>query len=106
MGFWNRPAAWKAVLVIAGYLVYYLAVSQLIGLLFKDEIDADNVLADATSMFFALVLPIGLGAVGLLVFAGWQGWLARHLRPPAHRRQALDVDRPRAGGRRDRRPRG
>src|SRR6478735_5957918 len=75
VGFWNRPAAWKAVLVIAGYLVYYLAVSQLIGLLFKDEIDADNVLADATSMFFALVLPIGLGAVGLLVFAGWQGWL-------------------------------
>ena len=74
-GFWNRPATWKAFLVIAGYLVYYLAVSQLIGLLFGDEIDPDNVMADATSMFFALVLPIGLGAVGLLVFAGWLGWL-------------------------------
>ena len=74
-GFWDRPATWKALLVIVGYLVYYLAVSQLIGLLFGDEIDPDNVMADATSMFFALVLPIGLGAVGLLVFAGWLGWL-------------------------------
>jgi len=74
-GFFDRPATWKAFLVIVGYLVYYLAVSQLIGLVFGDEIDPDNVMADATSMFFALVLPIGLGAVGLLVFTGWLGWL-------------------------------
>jgi membrane protease YdiL (CAAX protease family) len=74
-GFWDRPATWKAFLVVLGYLVYYLAVSQLIGLLFGDEIDPDNVMADATSMFFALVLPIGLGAIGLLAFAGWLGWL-------------------------------
>ena len=74
-GFWNRPATWKAFLVIAGYLVYYLAVSQLIGFLFGDDIDADNVMVDATSMFFGLVLPIGLGAVGLLLFAARLGWL-------------------------------
>ncbi len=74
-GFWNRPATWKAFLLVAGYLVYYVAVSQLIGLLFGDEIDDDNVVANATSMFFALVLPIGLGAIGLLVFAARVGWL-------------------------------
>ena len=73
-GFWNRPATWKAFVLVAGYLVYYLAVSQLIGLLFGDEID-DDVLANPTSMFFALVLPIGLGAIGLLVFTARVGWL-------------------------------
>ena len=74
-GFWNRPATWKAFLIVAVYLVYYVAVSQLIGILFGDEIDDENVLANATSMFFALVLPIGLGAIGLLVFAARVGWL-------------------------------
>jgi len=74
-GFWNLPATWKAFLFVSGYLVYYLVVSQLVGLLFGDEVDADNPLADATSMFFALVLPIGLGAVGLLVFTVRVGWL-------------------------------
>ena len=74
-GFWNRPATWKAFLLVGGYLVYYLAVSQLIGFLFGDEINDDNVLANAPSMFFALVLPIGLGAIGLLVFCTRVGWL-------------------------------
>ena len=74
-GFWNRPATWKAFLLVGGYLVYYVAVSQLIGILFGDEIDDDNVLANTASVFFALVLPIGLGAVGLLVFAARVGWL-------------------------------
>ena len=73
-GFWNAPATWKAFLFVAGYLVYYLVVSQLVGLLFGDEIDTDNPLADASSMFFALVLPIGFGAIGLLVFAVRVGW--------------------------------
>jgi len=74
-GFWNRPATWKAFLLVAAYLVFYLAVSQLVGFLFGDEIDDDNVLANATSMSFALVLPIGLGAIGLLVFSARVGWL-------------------------------
>jgi membrane protease YdiL (CAAX protease family) len=73
-GFWNRPATWKAFLLVGGYLAYYLAVSQLIGFLFGDEID-DDVLANATSMFFALVLPIGLGAIGLLVFCARVEWM-------------------------------
>ena len=74
-GFWNRPATWKACLLVAGFLAYYLAVSQLIGFIFGDEIDDDDVLANATSMFFALVLPIGLGAIGLLAFSARVGWL-------------------------------
>ena len=74
-GFWNRPATWKAVLLVFVYLVLYVALGQLIGLVFGDQINDDNVLGDATSTFFALVLPIGLGAIGLLVFAARVGWL-------------------------------
>lgn len=74
-GFWDRAATWKAFLLVGGYLVYFLAVSQLVGLVFGDEVDADDVLADPTSMFVALVLPIGLGALGLLAFTARVGWL-------------------------------
>ncbi len=74
-GFWNRPATWKAVLLVFVYLVLFVALGQLIGLVFGDEIDDDNVLGDATSIFLALALPIGLGAIGLLVFTARVGWL-------------------------------
>ena len=74
LGFWDRAATWKAVLLIVGYLVFYVAVSQLIGLVFGDEI-ADNLLSTATSIFLALVLPVGIGAVALLVFTARVGWL-------------------------------
>ena len=74
-GFWDRPATWKAFVLVAGYLVFYLAVGQLIGLLFGNEVDDDNVLADPVSMFVALVLPIAIGAIALLVFTWRVGWL-------------------------------
>jgi uncharacterized protein len=74
-GFWDRPAGWKAVLLIVVYLAFYLAVGQLIGLLFGDRIDTDNLLANGTSMFLALVLPIAIGAAALLLFAARVGWL-------------------------------
>ena len=38
-------------------------------------------MASATSIFFALVLPIGLGAIGLLVFCARVGWLRDILGP-------------------------
>ena len=74
-GFWNRPAAWKAALLIVLYLAFYLAVGQLIALLFGDDIDTDDVLSTGTSMFLALVLPIAIGGLGLVVFAAKVGWL-------------------------------
>ena len=80
-GFWDRPATWKAVAVVVGYLVFYLAASQLIGAVFADQIDRDDVLGNATSTFFALVLPTAVGTLGLLVFTWRVGWLPAVLGP-------------------------
>lgn len=74
-GFWNRPAWWKAALLVAGYVVYYSVLSLAITSLFGDEIDDNNLLSNASSIFFALVLPIGLGAIALLIFTARVGWL-------------------------------
>ncbi|MGY1752974.1 CPBP family intramembrane glutamic endopeptidase [Blastococcus sp. SYSU D01042] len=78
--FWQRPATWKPVLLLAGYLVFYLAVIALIGLLFGDRID-DDVVADPVSTFFGLTLPIGIGAVALLLFTWRVGLLRRVFGP-------------------------
>ena len=40
-------------------------------------------------MFFALMLPIGLGALGLLVFTASVGWLREMLRSSADPREPL-----------------
>ncbi|WP_370615553.1 CPBP family intramembrane glutamic endopeptidase [Mumia sp. Pv 4-285] len=74
-GFWDRAATWKALLLVVVYLVFYLAVGRLIGMVFDSEIDGDNVVGSAASIFFALVLPIAIGAVALLLFAIKVGWL-------------------------------
>lgn len=74
-GFWDRPATWKAVALVVGYLVFYLAVSRLIGVLFADQIDQEDLIGNATSTFFALVLPIAIGFLGLLLFTWRVGWL-------------------------------
>ncbi|GAA1771888.1 hypothetical protein GCM10009795_017520 [Nocardioides hankookensis] len=74
-GFWNRPATWKAIVVVVGYLVFFVVVSQVVARVFDDRIDGDDVVGSAESMFFALVLPIGIGGLALLAFAARLGWL-------------------------------
>ncbi|MFE9563668.1 CPBP family intramembrane glutamic endopeptidase [Streptomyces sp. NPDC006487] len=83
-GFFDRPTPGKAVLVIVGYLAYYLLVGLAIGAVFGDEVDQGDVLATAASIFFALVLPIAIGAATLLGFAAAIG----RLRPVFGRRTA------------------
>lgn len=73
--FFDRPPLWKAVLVIVGYLAYYLLVGRALGAVFGDEVDKDDVPATGASIFFALVLPIAIGAVTLLGFAAAIGRL-------------------------------
>ncbi|MGY1695191.1 CPBP family intramembrane glutamic endopeptidase [Geodermatophilus sp. SYSU D00814] len=73
--FWDRPATWKPFALIAGYLVFFGAITTVVGTVFGDRIDDDNVVADAASIFFGLVLPIGIGALALLVFTWRVGWL-------------------------------
>lgn len=79
--FWQRPATWKPVLLLAGYLVFYLAVVQLVGLLFGDRIDDDDVLAGPASTFFGLTLPIAVGGIALLVFTWRVGKLRQVFGP-------------------------
>ncbi|WP_405859000.1 CPBP family intramembrane metalloprotease [Streptomyces sp. NBC_00090] len=74
-GFFDRPTTGKAVLVIAAYLAYYLLVGLAIGAVFGDEVDEGNVLATGASIFFALMLPIAIGAVTLLGFTASIGRL-------------------------------
>jgi membrane protease YdiL (CAAX protease family) len=73
--FWNRGGWWKALGVAAVYLALYVGFGQLVGALFHDQIDADNLFADPQSVFFGLGLPILLGGVVLLIFVGAVGWL-------------------------------
>lgn len=73
--FFDRPATWKAVLVVAAYLAYYLLIGQAIGAVFGDEIDQDDPLATGASIFFGLVLPIAIGAVTVLGFTAFTGLL-------------------------------
>jgi hypothetical protein len=79
--FWQRPATWKPVLLLAGYLVFYLAVVQLVGLLFGARIDDDDVLAGPASTFFGLTLPIAVGGIALLVFTWRVGKLRQVFGP-------------------------
>ncbi len=60
-------------LVVVGYLAFYLVVGRLVGVLFGDQLE-DDVLASATSIA-VLVLPIAIGALALVLLTAWLGWL-------------------------------
>lgn len=74
-GFWDRAATWKAVLLIVVYLAFYLGVGAIIKQVFGGQIDEDDVLSSASSIVLGVVLPIGIGAAALLIFAARVGWL-------------------------------
>jgi CAAX protease family protein len=74
-GFWDRATTWKAFLLVVVYLVFYLAVGRLIGLVFADQIDTDDLLSSAASILLGIALGIAVGGVALVVFAGRLGWL-------------------------------
>lgn len=76
-GFFERPTVWKAVVVTVAYLAYYLLVGLVLGAVFGDEVDKDDLLSTGASIFFALVLPIAVGAVTLVGFTASIGWLGR-----------------------------
>lgn len=74
-GFWNRGGWWKAVLVTAVYLAVYLGIGRLVGVVLGHLIDDGGPLASATNVLIELVLPIGAGAVVIVVFLAAIGWL-------------------------------
>ncbi|MBT2266707.1 CPBP family intramembrane glutamic endopeptidase [Rhodococcus erythropolis] len=74
-GFWSRPTVWKVLLLIVGYLAFYLAVGQVTSRVFANQIDTDNVVASASSIIFGVAVPIAIGGIALLIFATTVGWL-------------------------------
>jgi membrane protease YdiL (CAAX protease family) len=73
--FWNRGGWWKALGVAVVYLALYEGFSLLIGLVFGDQIDVQNILATPQSVFFGLGVSILFGGLVLLLFVWSLGWL-------------------------------
>src|SRR5690349_15592427 len=73
--FWNQPATWKVLALVVGYLVFYLAVGRVVGLVFDAQIDEDDVVSTAASIMLGIVLPIAIGAAALVAFSAQVGWL-------------------------------
>lgn len=74
-GFWERGGWWKAVLVAAVYIALYEGIGALIGLLWGGAITTGGPLGSAQNVVLELVLPIGIGAVLIIVFLAWSGML-------------------------------
>ena len=72
--FWDKGGWWRAVLVAVVYLALYLAGGQLVGALFGDQVDTDDLFATPQSVFFGLFLPLAVGAVVLIAFVASLRW--------------------------------
>jgi membrane protease YdiL (CAAX protease family) len=64
------------VLIVVVYLAFFLTVSWAVGRLFDGVVDADDELADFTSIVVGMALPIAVGGAGLLWFSARRGWSA------------------------------
>ena len=73
--FWARGGWWRAVLLAVVYLIVFLGVSQLIGLVARPALDLDDLYGDPMSVLLASILPIGVMGLLLLLFARSLGWL-------------------------------
>ncbi|WP_424217242.1 CPBP family intramembrane glutamic endopeptidase (plasmid) [Streptomyces sp. BI20] len=73
-GVFPRPAAWQAAAVVVCYLAWFLAVGRVVALLAGDRVEGD-LLASAGGILLGLALPIGVGALSLLLFARRRGVL-------------------------------
>ena len=72
--FWNRGGWWRAVLVAVVYLALYILGGQLVGILFGDQVDTDDLFATPQSVLFGLFLPLAIGAVVLIAFVASLHW--------------------------------
>ena len=71
--FWERGGFWRALLLVAIYLAFYLGAGRLIGAIAGDGFE--DPLSGATSVFVNLVAPIVVGIALLAVFGASLGWL-------------------------------
>lgn len=82
-----RPGLATALVLVLAYLVLYVGAGRVVDAVADDRIE-ENVLASAGSIVVALVLPLAVGAVLLVAFGLWSGWLAEVL---GRRQPALPV---------------
>lgn len=73
--FWDRGGWWKAVAFAVVYVGLYLGAGRLVGAVFGDRIDADDLFGDTQTVLLALALPSFIGAVIVLLAAASFGWL-------------------------------
>jgi len=72
--FWDRGGWWRSVLLAAVYLALYLGTGLLIGQLFGDQIDTDDIFATPQSVFFGITLALIVGSALLVAFVASVRW--------------------------------
>ena len=72
--FWDKGGWWRPFLLAIAYLVVFNLISLTTSTLFAGFIDVQNLTGSASSVFFALVLPILLTGILLFVFVVSLGW--------------------------------
>jgi len=72
--FWGRGGFWRAVLFLLVYIALYTGASFLSGAVSGDRIDPDDLFSSASSVFFALTLPLVIGSVVLALFLTSVRW--------------------------------
>lgn len=77
--FWNRGGWWKAVMLAVVYAALYLGTGWLVGQLWGDLIDDEDLFADGLSVFLAVGVPVIVGSIILVAFAASVGWLPKPL---------------------------
>ena len=73
--FWSRGGFWRALLFVAAYMAIYLAASKVIALVWGGQIDGEDQLSSAPSLFFGMTAAIIVGSVVLLLVGRSLGWL-------------------------------
>jgi membrane protease YdiL (CAAX protease family) len=72
--FWDKGGWWRPFLLAVVYLVVFNLISLGTSTLFAEFIDAQNPTGSASSVLFALVLPILLSGILLFLFVVSLGW--------------------------------
>lgn len=72
--FWGRGGFWRATLLVLLYVALHLGAGALSGAVGGDRIDTDDLFSSASSVFFALTIPLVVGSVVLAVFLASLRW--------------------------------
>jgi len=73
-GFWSRGGLWWAVLLAGVYLALYLGAGRLIGGVFGDRVDRQDLFSSPGSVFFGLTAGLLVGSAILAAFVISVGW--------------------------------